>query len=234
MEPNLTFIFNHSNVDAPYDFATGSGTGGSVWREITPGIDTVIYTGGGIDDWNPWLVGDTSAMTLASGSRSPTIRPAVTSYMIPHVFVESAATMYRVPSASSVNIQLAKAYAFGVAVSGTIQGSMYLEAWDDFTFTTFALPVLAGSSNSGNESYVNAINIDTAMAGNGGTMPWPWDGNSSGAAFLRGDTDRVAFIGTNLNYIENEMLFFNIYIRLETDSTTFHNTPVYGFRYLYS
>jgi len=230
MEPTLLFVYNHSDTDTPYDFYTGNPN----WNEITPGNDEVIFTGGGIDDLNPWLIGDTGTMTLASGSRSPTIRPAVTSYMIPHVFVESGSTMYRVPSASSVNIQLAKAYAFGISVSGTIQGTMYLEAWDDFSFSTYTSEVLTGSTNSSNESYVNAINIDVAKADNGGTMPWPWDGNSTGGAFLRGNTDRVAFIGAAVDYIQDEMSFFNVYIRLEIDSPTFHNVPVFGFRYLYT
>ena len=239
-EPYLKFIYNHSNNDAAYDFYTGS-TGGSDWRQITPGLDTVIFTGGGIDDWNPFLIGDETQMTLVSGSRSPTIRPAVTDYVIPHVFVESGSTMYRVPSASNLGSPNTKAYAFGISVSGTIEGSLYLEAWDDFSFSTFASEVLVGSTNSSNESHVNAVNTEVATYDNSGTMPYPWDGNTAGGAFLRGDSDRVAFVGNQPGdpgypnpQIINEVKFFNVYIRLETDSVTFHNTPVFGFRYLYT
>jgi hypothetical protein len=232
-EPYLRFIYNHSNNDAAYDFYTGN-QGSSNWLQITPGVDKVIFTGGGIDDWNPHLIGDETQMTLASGSRSPTIRPAVTSYIIPHVFVESGSTMYRVPSASNLGTPNTKAYAFGVSVSGTIEGQLYLEAWDDFSFSTFADEVLTGSPNSSNESHVNAINTDAAKASNGGVMPYPWNGGTTGGAYLRGDSDRVAFQGTLLTHITDEVVFFNVYIRLETDSVTFHNTPVFGFRYLYT
>lgn len=232
-EPYLKFIYNHSDNDAAYDFYSGS-TGGSNWRQITPGVDTVIFTGGGIDDWNPFLIADETQMTLASGSRSPTIRPAVTSYVIPYIFVESGPTMYRVPSASRLDTPNTKAYAFGVSVSGTIEGQLYLEAWDDFSFSTYTSEVLTGSTNSSNESHVNAINTDAAKAGNGGTMPYPWNGGTTGGAYLRGSSDRVAFQGVGLTNITDEVVFFNVYIRLETDSVTFHNTPVFGFRYLYT
>jgi hypothetical protein len=233
MEPTLTFLFNHSNVDAPYDFYTGS-TGGSNWLQITPGVDKVIVTGGGIDDWSPFLIGDTTQMTLASGSRSPTIRPAVTSYIIPYVFVESGSTMYRVPSASQLGSPNTNAYAFGISVSGTIQGTMYGEAWDDYSFSTTSLPVLSGTVNSGYDSHVNAINTDAAKDANGGVMPYPWTGATTGGAFLRGSEHKISFTGVNITYIQNEVFFFNMYIRLETDSPTFHNTPVLGFRYLYT
>lgn len=229
MEPTLKFLYNNSNVDARYDFYTGA-TGGSTWREITTGVDTVIFTGGGIDDWTPWLVADETAMTLASGSRSPTIRPTATSFVIPYVFVESGSTMYRVPSASKLGQSNTKAYAFGISVSGTIEDSMYMEAWDDNSFSTYTSEVLAGSANSSNESYVNAINTDAAKAANGGVMPYPWYGSTTGAAYIRGSSDRVIFSGA----INDEMLFYNIYIRLETDASTFHNIPVFGFRYLYT
>jgi hypothetical protein len=232
-EPYLKFLFNHSSVDAPYDFYTGS-TGGSNWLQITPGSDKAVFTGGGIDDWSPFLIGDTAQMTLASGSRSPTIRPSVTSYIIPHVFVENSTTMYRVPSASQLGSPNTKAYAFAVSVSGTINGTLYMEAWDDYSFSTFSLPVLSGTANSGYDSYVNAINTDIAKDANGGVMPYPWTGATAGAKFLRGDEHRVSFIGAATEYITNEVFFYNMYIRLETDSPTFSNIPVIGFRYTYS
>lgn len=220
-EPYLKFVYNHSDTDTPYDFYTGN----SNWREITPGVDTVIFTGGGIDDFYEG-VSNTALDTLASGTRSPTIRPAVTSFVIPYTFVESGSLMYRVPLAGHNTNR----YVFGVSVSGTIQGNCYLEAWDDFTFSTYALPVLSGSVNSSSESYVNAIRTTD------GSPPWSpgWDGNDTGGAFLRGDADRVGLGTPPVTSIQNEMLFFNVYIRLETDSSTFYNTPVFGFRYLYT
>lgn len=232
-EPTLTFLYNHSDVDARYDFYTGA-TGGSTWREITPGSDVVIFSGGGIDDWTPWLIADETVMTLASGSRSPTIRPSSTSFVIPYVFVESDSTMYRVPSASNLGSANTNAYAFGISVSGTIQGTLYMEAWDDNSFSTYTSEVLVGSANSSNESYVNAINTDAAKVANGGVMPYPWYGSTTGASYIRGTSDRVTFTGVGVTHITDEMLFYNIYIRLETDAPTFHNVPVLAFRYLYS
>ena len=164
--------------------------------------------------------------TLASGTRSPTIRPAVTSFVIPYTFMESGSTMYRIPLAGHNT----KRYVFGVSVSGTIEGNCYLEAWDDYSFSTYALPVLDGSVESGSESYVNAIRTTDQ------TPPWHpgWSGSDTGANYLRGDTNRVGLGAPPVTNIIDEVLFFNVYIRLETDSPTFHNTPVFGFRYLYT
>ena len=226
-EPYLKFVYNHSTTDTPYDFVAGN----SNWREITPGVDTVIFTGGGIDDFIEG-VSDLSQDTLASGTRSPTIRPAVTSFVIPHIFVESGSLMYRVPLAYHND----KRFVFGVSVSGTIEGNCYLEAWDDYSFSTFGSAVLSGTANNSYESYVNARNT-TPDPADGPVYPslsYPWDGNTTDAAFLRGDSSRVGLGFPPVTSIFNDMLFFNIYIRLETDSPTFHNTPVFGFRYLYT
>jgi len=229
-EPYLKFVYNHSDNDAPYDFINGNAN----WRTITPGVDTVIFTGGGIDDFYEGI-SNTALDTLASGTRSPTIRPAVTSFVIPYVFMESGSTMYRIPLAYHTTDR----FVFGVSVSGTIQGNCYLEAWDDFTFSTTLLPVLTGSSESSNESYVNARRTTPSDAEWSAGHPYPlltypWDGNSDGGAFLRGSADRVGLGYPPVTDIVNEVLFFNIYIKLETDSPTFHNTPVFGFRYLYT
>jgi len=220
-EPYLKFVYNHSDTDTPYDFVTGN----SNWREITPGVDSVIFTGGGIDDFDEGI-SNLAFDTLASGTRSPTIRPAVTSFVIPYVFMESGSLMYRIPLVGHNTNR----YVFGVSVSGTIQGNCYLEAWDDFSFSTVSLPVLSGTSNSSNESYVNACRTTDA------SPPWApgWGGGDTNCSFLRGDGDRLGLATTPVTDIQNEMLFFNIYIRLETDSPTFHNTPVFGFRYLYT
>jgi len=220
--PVLKFVYNHSDTDTPYDFYTGNAN----WREITPGVDTVIFTGGGIGDVDE-NIGDFSGNpTLVSGTRSPTIRPSVSSFVIPWVYVESGPTMYMVPLAGHNTNR----YVFGVSVSGTVDGNMYLEAWDDITFSTYDLPVLSGTANSGNESYVNAIRTTDQ------SPPWSpgWDGDDTGAAYLSGQLDRVGLGDPPVTEITDEMLFYNIYIRLETDSPTFHNMPVLGFRYLYT
>ena len=220
-EPNLKFVYNHSDTDTPYNFVTGNAN----WREITAGLDTAIFTGGGIDDFFEG-VSNTALPTLASGTRSPTIRPANDSFVIPYTFVESGSLMYRVDLAGHNTNR----YIFGVSVSGTIEGNCYLEAWDDNTFSSVSSEVLQGSANSGNESYVNAIRTTDQ------SPPWlpGWNGDSNGAEYLRGDSSRVGLGTPPTTNIIDEMLFFNVYIRLEIDSTTFHNTPVFGFRYLYT
>jgi hypothetical protein len=220
-EPYLKFIYNNSQTDTAYDFYTGNAN----WKTITAGQDKVIFTGGGIDDFLEG-VSNTSAYPLASGTRSPTIRPSVTSFVIPYTFVESGSFMYRAYLAGHNTNR----YVFGVSVSGTIEGNCYLEAWDDYTFSTTTSEVLVGSANSGNESYVNAVRTTDQ------SPPWApgWDGDSTGAAYLRGDSDRVGLGAPPVTNIQDEVLFFNVYIRLETDSVTFHNTPVFGFRYLYT
>ncbi len=220
-EPYLKFVYNHSDTDTEYNFYTGNPN----WRQIEAGVDYIVFTGGGIDDWYEGI-SDTSQMTLASGTRSPTIRPSVTSYVIPYTFVESGSLMYRMPLAGHNTSR----YVFGVSVSGTIEGNCYLEAWDDYSFSSVDSEVLQGSANSSNESHVNAIRTTDQ------SPPWNpgWDGNDDGAAFLKGDSNRVGLGEPPVTSIQNEMLYYNIYIRLETDSVTFHNTPVLGFRYLYS
>lgn len=220
-EPTLKFFYNHGASDVPYNFYTGHPD----WREITPGSDTIIFTGGGIGDVDEGM----GSTTLASGTRSPTIRPSVTSYPIPYTYVESGDTMYYVQLAGHNTNR----YVFGISVSGTIEGNCYIEAWDSNSFSTYALPVLSGTSNSSNMSYVNAIRT-TDQSPPHHSEELKWDGSDTGAAYLRGQQYRVGLGTPPATSIENEMLFYNIYIRLETDAPTFHNVPIIAFRYLYS
>lgn len=215
--PSLTFIYNISTSDTPY-----AGLGDPNYGVIDPLNDLVVFTGGGIDDVDKNM-GDA---TLTSGTRSATIRPSSTSYIIPYTYVESGANMYRVYMAGQSYGGQPRRYAFGVSVSGTISSDLYLEAWDDNSFSTYDLPVLSGTANSGNESFVNAIRTTDTVP------PVSWDGSDTGAAFLRGQMDRVGL--DNSSSITDKEVYFNVYVQLETDTVTFHNTPVFGFRYLYS
>jgi hypothetical protein len=219
-EPLLKFVYNKSASDTPYNFYGANPD----WGEIAPGVDAVVFTGGGIDDPDKAM----GSNTLTAGTRSATIRPSVTSFVIPYTYVESGASMYRVVGAGHNTNR----YVFGVSVSGSMNSELYLEAWDDVTFSTTHSPVLSGSVNSSNKSYVNAIRTTTA------SPPWHpgWSGNdtSLGAAFLRGSSANYRVGLSGLSAITNSVLYFNIYIRLETDSITFHETPVFGFRYLYT
>jgi hypothetical protein len=213
-EPNLYFIYNHSNNDTVY---SGTGLPDSNWRILNPSSDKIVFTGGGI-------LGALTIPTCASGTRDATIRPSVTSYVIPQTYVETSALMYNVPLVGYNNNR----YCMGVYVDGTMNSDLYLEAWDDVTFSTTNLAVLQGSANSSNKSYINAIRTTHAAP------PWGpgWNGTSTGAAYLRGTTDRVAL--DNSSFITNKAVYYNIYIRLETDSSTFNNQPVLSFRYLYT
>jgi hypothetical protein len=218
-EPALTFRYNHSSYDTPFDKYASPDLN---YRTITPSSDLIVFTGGGIDDVDKGM----GSSTLAAGIRSSTIRPSSSSFVIPYTYVEDATTMYRVPLAGhNVN-----RYVFCVSISGTMNSDLYLEAWDTNSFSEpNVLPVLSGTANSSYESYVNAIRTTQSEP------PWHpgWSGSDTGvAAYLRGTSDRVGL--NNSSVITNSDVYFNIYIRLQTDCGTFHNTPALGFRYLYT
>ena len=219
-EPTLTFLANITENDTAY---SGTGAADANFMIITPGVDTIVFTGGGI-------LG-TLSNPSASGTRDATLRPSSSSYIIPQVFIESD-QMYQVPLAGygPPSSQGPYRYVFAVYVAGTMNSDLYLEAWSDETFSSTAVEVLQGSANSGNESYVNAIRTT------GSAPPWApgWNGSDTGAAYLRGsdNADRVAL--ANASSITDQAVYFNIYTKLETDSNTFHNTPVFSTRYLYT
>lgn len=224
-EPVITFGFNHNaagDTAWPFIGAQPAETGG--WKVITPATDLVVFTGGGIDDADAANGGANAlgSLTVASGTRSATIRPSVTSYVIPYTYVEQG-QMYITTAGYNTH-----RYVFGVRIDGTATSDLYLEAWDDNSFSTTNLEILTGTANSSNNSFVNAIRTTSVEP------PWApgWDGNTSGAAFLRGETYRVAL--NNSSTITDSTVYFNIYIRLETDCSTFHALPVLGFRYLYT
>lgn len=213
-EPTLYFIYNHSSNDTAY---SGTGLADSNWQIMNASTDKVVFTGGGI-------LGSLPTPTCASGTRDATIRPSVSSYVIPQTYIETSSLMYNIPLVGYNNNR----YCMGVYVDGTMNSDLYLEAWDDVTFSTTNLPVLQGSSNSSNQSYINAIRTTDSAP------PWApgWNGSDTGAAYLRGTSDRVAL--DNSSSISNKAVYYNIYVRLETDSSTFNNQPVLGFRYLYT
>lgn len=224
-EPTITFGFNHNAAgDSPWPFigAYPADIGG--WRVISPATDLVVFTGGGIDDMDEANGGVNALgnLTVASGIRSATIKPSDVAYVIPYTYVEQT-QMYRTTAGHNVN-----RYVFGVRIDGTATSDLYLEAWDDNSFSTTDLEILTGTSNSSSQSLVNAIRTTSVEP------PWApgWDGNTSGAAFLRGTEHRVAL--NNSSQIINSTVYYNIYIKLETDCSTFHVMPVLGFRYLYT
>ena len=215
-EPTITFAFNFAGTDSPWPYTGSGNTNVGGYRAITPNTDLMVWTGGGI-------LGSLPTPTTTSGSRDATIRPSVTSYVIPQLFVEQN-IMYH---ASLVGHNTNR-YTMAVRIDGTVTSDLYLEAWDDNSLSTTDLEILTGTTNSSNNSLINAIRTTSA------SPPWGpgWDGSDSGAAYLRGTTNRVAL--NNTATITDSTVYYNIYIRLETDCSTFHAQPVLAFRYLYT
>ena len=225
MEPIITFGFNNAGTDIPWEF-TGVGnpeTGG--WKVLTPVVDKIVFTGGGIDDADN-ANGGLNALgnvTIASGIRSATIRPSATSFVIPYTYIEKDQMYYAKYCGHNTN-----RYAMGVRVQGTATSDLYMEAWDDNTFSTTNLELLSGTAESEGNSFISAIRTTLTEP------PWApgWNGDSAGAAYLRGSTNRVAL--SNTSTITDSTLYYNMYIRLPIDCSTFNATPVISFRYLYT
>jgi hypothetical protein len=78
-------------------------------------------------------------------------------------------------------------YVFGIYCDGTATSDIYLEAWDDNSFSTTNIELLTGTTNSSNNSFVNAIRTTASEP------PWGpgWSGTDSEATYLRGDTNRI-------------------------------------------
>lgn len=218
-EPELFFSFSHDSAgDTVWGFTGGNeeDPNKNGWKEITPSTDLVVFTGGGI-------LGLLPTPTVASGTRDATIRPSVASYVIPQTYVEKD-MMYEAQHAG----HNANRYAFGVYIKGHMTSDLYIEAWDDNSFSTTNLEILTGTTNSSSNSFINAIRTTyTAPVWHPG-----WDGTDAGAAFLRGTTYRIGL--NNTSTITDSTVYYNIYVRLETDCSTFHVLPIIGFRYLYT
>lgn len=225
MEPMLSFIYNTGTNDTAY---TGVGSPMGDWKvmSMVSGTnivtDKMVFTGGGI-------LGTLPVPTCASGTRDATIKPTLASYVIPQTYIETSTLMYNVPMAGFGGDSYAPfRYVFGVYINGTMNSDLYLEAWDDNSFSTTSLEVLQGTANNGNVSMINAVRTTNFEP------PWSpeWSGSDARGAYLRGVTNRLPL--ANASSISNQAVYYNIYIRLPIDCTTFHNMPVLGFRYLYT
>ena len=218
-EPRVSFGFNHNSAgDTPWGFSGGNEEplDKNGWKGINPSTDLIAITGGGI-------LGTLPVPTVAKGTRDATIRPSITSYVIPQIYVEKTDMMYICQHAGH-NVHR---YAFGVYIKGHMTSDLYLEAFDSNDFSTTDLQLLTGTPNSNFNSYINAIRTTYSEP------PWHpgWSGLDDGAAFLRGTEHRVGL--NNSSTITDSAVFYNIYVRLETDCDTFHSFPILGFRYLY-
>ena len=174
----------------------------------------MVFTGGGI-------LGSIATPTCASGTRDATIRPSVAPYIIPQTFIEKPDLMYEACNCGRNSF----IYAMAVRIDGYMSSDLYLEAFDDNSFSTTDLEVLYGTDETGFESFVNAIRTTDQ------TPAMAWNGTSTGAAYVRGTEHRVPL--GNASTLTDTTVYYNIYIELPTDCSTFHATPVIAFRYLY-
>lgn len=220
MEPTITFAFNHNAVaDTPWPYiGTGDPNVGG-YRAIATNTDLLVWTGGGI-------LGLLNTPTVASGTRDATIRPSNDDgFVIPQLFVEQGDTMYVAAYVGAATNR----YALSVRVEGTATSELYLEAWDSHTMMTTDLEILTGTTGIGGSdgnSFINAIRTTDA------SPPSDWDGNSANAAYLRGTEHRVGLSG--LSEITDSTVYYNIYIKLRKNCSTWHVQPVLSFRYLYT
>ena len=215
-EPTITFAFNFAGSDTPWTYFgyIGEETNKDGYRMINPITDLMVFTGGGI-------LGSLPTPTTTSGSRDATIRPGTTSYIIPQLFVEQD-VMYH----CSLTGKNTNRYTMAVRVTGTATSDLYLEAFSDNSMSSTDLEILSGTVNSGNNSFINAIRTTSVEP------PSDWNGNSSGAAYLRGTEHRVAL--NNSATITDSTVYYNIFVELPTDCSAWHATPVISFRYLYT
>jgi len=224
-EPILTFLYNFSENDSPY---TGSGEPLGDWQKISlatgSGIDPdrKVYTGGGIHQSLP-------TPTAPFGRREATLRPSVGVYPVPQIYIESIIDniMYHVPLASGQ--PNTNRYVFGVYVDGLVTSDLYLEMWDDITFSTCLIPTLSGSENYPH-SVFNAIRT-TDLA-----PPENWTGSTvsgiaAGAICLAGYENRLRLKGADT--IQNETLYYSMYAAIPWDLSFTHDQPVESYRYLY-
>lgn len=220
-EPSLTFLYNYSESDTPY---TGTGGPYGNWKAIQlatgSGIsaDTKVYTGGGIHQ-------SLATPTATYGSREATLRPVAGLYPVPQIYIESAhdMIMYHVPLASGQpNINR---YVFGVYIDGNTESDLYLEMWDDVTFSTTMLPTLSGSVSYPHSCFSAIKTTDSAP-------PSMWNGASIGAVYLAGYSNRLRLKGADS--ITNEAVYYSMYAAIPFDLAFTHDRPVEAYRYLYT
>jgi hypothetical protein len=215
-EPEIVFAFNHAGSDISWSYQglQGEETNKDGYRAISPFTDLLVWTGGGI-------IGSLPTPTTTSGSRDATIRPSTSPYVIPQLFVEQDIMYHCALVGKNTN-----RYTMAVRITGTATSDLYLESFDDNTMSSTDLEILQGTTNNGNNSFINAIRT-TAVE-----PPSDWNGSSAGAAYLRGTEHRVAL--NNSATITDSTVYYNIYIELPTDVSTWHVQPIIAFRYLYT
>lgn len=226
MEPTITFAFKHGYpipTDTPWSWMGSGDPNIDGFMTIEPSADLLVWTGGGI-------LGLLPIPTTTSGSRDQTIRPSGASYVIPQLFVEKEQMYNCSLVAAGTPISDTNRYAMGIRIDGTATSDIYAEMWDSSDMSTTDLEILTGTANSGYNSFVNAIRTTDAEP------PYPWNGGVAAAAYLRGTSNRISLGGSKLvsGVITDSTLYYNIYVELPTDVSTWHATPILTFRYLYT
>ena len=220
MEPNLSFVYNTSDSDVAY---TGTGENQGDWKvmKLTGGVaDSFVFTGGGINSSLP-------TPTAPYGSREATMRPSSGSLIVPQLFIES--TQDNIMRHVLLAGQNTNRYCMGVYVDGYAASDLYMEGWDDNSFSSTDLPTLSGTDSYAYSMFNVIRTTDGAPASDwtGATA----SGSNSGSAYLAGYDYRVKLKGSDS--IEDEAVYYNIYVRLPNDAPLFHDQPVMAFRYLY-
>jgi len=211
--PTIKLLYNSTANDVEYTWANGGASDDNFDPVISGTCNgTIVFTGGGIEDMS-------SSGTYVSGTRSATIRPEFGSTVVPYTFIEYDDYMYGVPLAGCHNYK----HVFAIYIGGSITSKLYLEAWDDSTHTTTNLPVLSGTLSNGGVSFIKAKTT---------TYDYPGDFWHTSATSLRGYSDRIEL--SNVSSVSDTVLYFNICIEIQHDSSTFVSTPVLSLRYLYS
>jgi len=218
-EPTLSFIYNTSNTDSSY---LGSGGDWGSWKAMHINVgtpDQFIFTGGGINASLP-------TPTAPYGSREATMRPTAGTLIVPQLFIESFTDniMRHVPLAG----QNTNRYVMGVYVDGYVASDLYQEAWDDNSFSSTDLSTLSGTSGY-SYSMFNSVRTTEGAASAGWTgATYSGTGRS---AYLAGYDYRVKLKGSDV--VQDEPVYYNIYVRLPSDAPLFHDQPIIAFRYLY-
>jgi len=127
-------------------------------------------------------------------------------------------------SSCDIGVANSNRYVFGVYVDGLITSDLYLEMWDDNTFSTHNLTTLSGSLNYPH-SVFNAIRTTDEAP------PENWTGASGNAVYLAGYENRLRLKGSD--NIQNEALYYSMYAAIPWDLEFTHDQPIEGYRYLY-
>jgi len=165
---NLDLLINHSTVD---DVIGGSGTD---WLSVDPVLDNLIFTqgsilGGGVSEGDP--IPTTTLLNRYAVVLDPVNAVNVPKYFLAKTALNLLKTIYL---AGNQN----KRYAFVASFDGIIATEPQLEAWDNSSMDTYAIPALGNGSPG--SSWYRAISTNLVLPGaNWVGTPLAGDGTSN-------------------------------------------------------